>query len=148
MSAADDNPYNRKTREILDSFADIELSVREENIIFPEGNVLRNLSEYFTDELPKNPYAEDQCDMRCVSLEPNGDVLGGNVYRNDILKIIRDYIPQRRKMTNQEILKIAMAQSAVDLSADASDFEKGENVVVTSRVSDGARRYLKFSFSC
>ena len=51
-------------------------------------------------------------------------------------------------MTNQEILRIAMAQSAVDLSADARDFEKSENVVVTSRVSDGARRYLKLPFSC
>ena len=51
-------------------------------------------------------------------------------------------------MTNQEILKIAMAQSAVDLSADARDFEKSENVVVASRVSDGARRYLKLPFSC
>ena len=51
-------------------------------------------------------------------------------------------------MTNQEILKIAMAQSARDLSADARDFEKSENVVVMSRVSDGARRYLKLPFSC
>ena len=51
-------------------------------------------------------------------------------------------------MTNQEILKIAMAQSARDLSADASDFEKSENVVVTSQESDGARRYLKLPFSC
>ena len=51
-------------------------------------------------------------------------------------------------MTNQEILRIAMAQSARDLSADARDFEKSENVVVTSRVSDGARRYLKLPFSC
>ena len=51
-------------------------------------------------------------------------------------------------MTNQEILKIAMAQSARDLSADARDFEKSENVVVTSRESDGARRYLKLPFSC
>ena len=51
-------------------------------------------------------------------------------------------------MTNQEILKIAMTQSARDLSADARDFGKSENVVVTSRVSDGARRYLKLPFSC
>ena len=51
-------------------------------------------------------------------------------------------------MTNQEILKIAMAQSARDLSADASDFEKSENVVVTSSVSYGARRYLKLPFFC
>ena len=51
-------------------------------------------------------------------------------------------------MTNQEILKIAMAQSAVDLCAEPADFEKSENVVVTSRESDGARRYLKLPFSC
>ena len=42
-------------------------------------------------------------------------------------------------MTNQEILKIAMAQSAVDLCAEPADFEKNENVVVTSHESDDAR---------
>ena len=51
-------------------------------------------------------------------------------------------------MTNQEILRIAMAQSAVDLCAAPADFEKSENVVVTSRESEGARRYLKLPFSC
>ncbi len=51
-------------------------------------------------------------------------------------------------MTNQEILKIAMAQSAVDLCAAPADFEKSENVIVTSRENDGARRYLKLPFSC
>ena len=51
-------------------------------------------------------------------------------------------------MTNQEILKIAMMQSAIDLCAEPSDFEKSENVVVTSRESDDARRYLKLPFSC
>ena len=51
-------------------------------------------------------------------------------------------------MTNQEILKIAMAQSAIDLCAAPDDFEKSENVIVTSRESDGARRYLKLPFSC
>jgi GNAT superfamily N-acetyltransferase len=51
-------------------------------------------------------------------------------------------------MTNQEILKIAMAQSAVDLCAAPDDFAKSENVVVTSHENDGARRYLKLPFSC
>lgn len=51
-------------------------------------------------------------------------------------------------MTNQEILKIAMAQSAVDLCAAPTDFEKSENVVVKSYENDGARRYLKLPFSC
>ena len=92
-SATDDNPYNSKTREILGSFADMEIPVGEGNIIFPEGNALKYLAEYFTDELPENPYAEDPRDVRCVSFEPNGDVLGGNVYERDIMEIIRDYLP-------------------------------------------------------
>ena len=50
-------------------------------------------------------------------------------------------------MTNQEILKIAMEQSAADLCALACDFEGRENVVVISRENDMARRYLKLPFS-
>ena len=92
-SAVDDNPYNRKTREILGSFADMEIPVGEGNIIFPEGNALKYLAEYFTDELPENPYVEDPRDVRCVSFEPNGDVLGGNIYKNDIMEIIGGYAP-------------------------------------------------------
>ena len=91
VSAADDNPYNRKTREILDVFADMEISVNQGNIVFPEGNALKYLADYFTDELPENPYAEDPRDVRCVSFEPNGDVLGGNVYERDIMEIIKSY---------------------------------------------------------
>ena len=93
-SAVDDNPYNRKTQEILDSFADLELSVGEGNVIFPEGNALKYLAEYFTDEHPENPYVDDPRDVRCVSFEPNGNVLDGNVYRNDITEIINSYTPK------------------------------------------------------
>ena len=51
-------------------------------------------------------------------------------------------------MTNQQILKAAMAQSAIDLCAEPADFEKSENVIVTSGESEGARRYLMLPFSC
>ena len=51
-------------------------------------------------------------------------------------------------LTNKEILRIAMEQSAIDLCAAASDFEKNENVVVLSRECEGARRYLTLPFSC
>ena len=93
VNATDDNPYNRKTREILGNFTDMEIPVGKGNIIFPEGNALKYLAEYFTDELPENPYAEDPRDMRCVSFEPNGDVLGENVYSIDIMEILKDYTP-------------------------------------------------------
>ena len=92
-STVDDNPYNRKTRVILGSFADIELPVGEGNVVFPEGNALKYLADYFMDEFPENPYAEDPLDVRCVSFEPNGDVLDGNVYERDIMEIIKDYAP-------------------------------------------------------
>ena len=35
-------------------------------------------------------------------------------------------------MTNQQIMSIAMRQSAIDLNADISDFTKEENVFVKS----------------
>ncbi len=93
VSPTDDNSYNRKTREILDSFRDMGLCENEGNVIFPEGNAKKYLAEYFTDELPENPYVEDPHDVCCVSFSPNGDVLGGNVYEQDIMEIIKDYAP-------------------------------------------------------
>ena len=91
VSAADDNSYNRKTREILNSFADLNICENEGNIVFPEGNARKYLAEFFTDALPENPYTEDPRDVRCISFEPNGDVLGGNVYQTDIAKILQQY---------------------------------------------------------
>ena len=93
VDSSNDNPYNRKTREILESFAGFGISENEGNVIFPEGNALKYLAEYFTDELPQNPYVEDPRDVRCVSFSPNGDVLSENVYERDIMGIIRDYVP-------------------------------------------------------
>ena len=92
-SAVDDNPYNRKTREILDSFADMDITANEGNVIFPEGNARKYLAEYFADEFSENPYVEDPRDVRCVSFEPNGNVLGGNVYCQDIMELLENYNP-------------------------------------------------------
>jgi hypothetical protein len=71
----------------------MEVSVNEGNVIFPEGNARKYLAEYFTGELPENPYVENPRDVRCVSLEPNGNALGGNVYERDIMDLIKDYAP-------------------------------------------------------
>lgn len=93
VSAHDDNPYNRRTRDVLNSFAHMELPVGEGNVIFPEGNALKYLAEYFSDTAPENPYIEDKEDLRCLSFSPNGDLLGGNVYEQDVMEIIRSYAP-------------------------------------------------------
>ncbi len=93
VSPKDNNPYNIKTREILDSFHDLGISQGEGNVIFPEGNALLYLSEYFTSDLPENPYIEDPENVYCISFSQNGDVLDGNIYKSDILDIIKNYKP-------------------------------------------------------
>ena len=93
VDRTDDNPYNKKTREILESFSELEIALGDGNIIFPEGNALTYLSEYFTDDIPENPYVESPFRVRCASFEPNGNVLGGNVYESGIEKIMKEYSP-------------------------------------------------------
>lgn len=51
-------------------------------------------------------------------------------------------------MTNQEILRIAMEQSAIDAGCCPEDFLKTENVVVLSKSHPDARRYLELPFAC
>ena len=93
VSEADDNPYNQKTREILDHFTALEIPVGAGNVIFPEGNARLHLAAYFTDTAPENPYEEDPRDVRCLSFSPNGDVLNGNAYERDVMELIQNYAP-------------------------------------------------------
>ncbi|MBP0966103.1 MAG: GNAT family N-acetyltransferase [Oscillospiraceae bacterium] len=46
-------------------------------------------------------------------------------------------------MTNQEILALAMKQSAADLCCAPEDFARHEPVIITSGISPDARKYLK-----
>ena len=94
VSREDGNPYNEKTREILKEFAQSGIRESSGNIIFPSGNAARYLSEYFREgELPPNPYEEDPRDVRAICISPSGDVLGGNIYRTDIMELIDAYRP-------------------------------------------------------
>ncbi len=92
VSVNDNNPYNVRTREILQSFIQDGIDVSDGNIIFPSGNAKMYLSEYFKDDVEyMNPYEEDPKDMRAISFNPNGDVLDGNVYKTGIREILEGY---------------------------------------------------------
>ena len=93
VSRSDANVYNKRTEEILESLADLAIPISCGNVIFPEGNALKYLSEYFTENRPENPYTDDPCNVKCISFEPNGDVLGSNFYKSDIMDIIEKYCP-------------------------------------------------------
>lgn len=94
VSEDDGNPYNQKTRELLGHFRDLQLPVGEGNMVFPEGNAKKYLAEYFGDQPPINPYVEDPYDIRCLSFSPGGEVLDGNVCRQDIMEILEQYAPK------------------------------------------------------
>ena len=54
----------------------------------------------------------------------------------------------KMQLTNEEIKRIAMEQSAFDANCNADDFAKDENVVVLSKESANARKYLKLPHVC
>lgn len=85
--------YNLKTREILDSLSDLGIPESDGNVIFPEGNALKFLGEHFLDGAPDNPYVEDPRDLRCISVDADGGLLGENIYRTSALQILEKYEP-------------------------------------------------------
>ncbi|MDD6673944.1 MAG: radical SAM protein [Eubacteriales bacterium] len=92
VSVDDNNPYNLKTRELLKEFNAMGIEQSSGNVIFPSGNALKYLGEYFDKNIDyHNPYVEDARNMKTISFSANGDVLGGNIYDNSILDIINSY---------------------------------------------------------
>lgn len=94
VSEEDHNPYNEKTRELLQLFLDDGFELANGNVIWPEGNARVYLSEYFDLSVPfENPYEDDPKDIRALSFEPDGKVLNDNMYENNIMKILEEYQP-------------------------------------------------------
>ena len=94
VSTEDDNPYNRKTKELLGEFTKLGFGINKGNIIFPSGNAIIYLSEYFDlNKKQKNPYWEDPTDIHAICFSANGDILGSNIYKQDIMEILSNYKP-------------------------------------------------------
>ena len=95
VSADDDNPYNNKTKEILAEFNQMGIETGEGNVIFPSGNALKYLGEYFDlSKETKNPYQEDPTDIRAICFSANGDILGSNIYQENVAEILSSYSPE------------------------------------------------------
>ena len=94
VGVEDNNPYNVRTKEILKEFESLNIPVGLGNVIFPSGNALIYLKEYFDENVEyTNPYEDNPRDIRAISFSPNGDVLDSNVYQKGILEILEDYQP-------------------------------------------------------
>lgn len=110
VSQTDCNPYNEKTRQVIDHLSYLNIPVSSGNVISPTGNAAKFLKEYFkqTDlKLPDNctdtPYSEPLDQLRTISIDQQGDVYActgfviGNIYSEDIMDIICRYNPFQDK---------------------------------------------------
>ncbi len=94
VSETDNNPYNIKTRKIIKEFDRLNIPLGSGNVVFPSGNAIKYLGEYFDgDREYSNPYENNPTDIKTISFSQNGDVLKGNIYQNSIIDIIEDYTP-------------------------------------------------------
>lgn len=95
VSSTDNNRYNIITRNLLDEFKNLGFDENQGNIVFPSGNALKYFSEYFEqNEIVKNPYEENPEDIKAICFSSNGDILGSNFYKKDILGILSSYNPK------------------------------------------------------
>ena len=51
-------------------------------------------------------------------------------------------------MTNEEIIRVAMEQSAKDIGCKAEDFCRNDNIVVPFVLGSDAKKYTIFSLFC
>jgi hypothetical protein len=107
VNEENDNPYNTETKRLLKLFTDKGILTSTGNNIFPSGNALKHLSEYFSappEELDLSalcgsaPYTSRLDEIDCIGINPNGDVnlcsiTIGNVYDDDVLNIVDNYDP-------------------------------------------------------
>lgn len=92
VSKEDGNEYNKKTKEIISEFEDLNVPQANGNVIFPDGNAVKYLREYFDEDKEYiNPYEEEPTDIRAISFSENGDVLNANINEKSIMEIIEEY---------------------------------------------------------
>ncbi len=95
VGADHENPYNRRTREILAVFSDLGISLSSGNDILPFGNARKYLGDYYDlNREYSSPYQEDPRDIRAVTIGPDGSVLCGNLYKTGLLEILEGYQPE------------------------------------------------------
>lgn len=133
-----ENPYNAETKRLLKLFSDKGIQANEGNVIFPSGNALKYLAEWFSPlgevslSVPGGsaPYTSRLDAIDCFGINPNGDVnlcsiMIGNIYRQNVLDIVNDYdpynMPTTRALLNGGAAGLLSYAETLGVDADTSD---------------------------
>ena len=106
VSKDHDNPYNRKTKAILNELKDLQIRESSGNTARPEGRAITSLQDFLPTKTrtPKEkcgdiPYTERLDSVKSISVEPDGRVAVckelyiGNASKTDIIDILEGYDP-------------------------------------------------------
>jgi MoaA/NifB/PqqE/SkfB family radical SAM enzyme len=106
VSPEDENPYDQRTREILQRLSYLPVRTGEGNILQPVGNAQKWLKDYLPAKNPLPvgacedvPYANRLDEIDSISISPDGEVCIctdwkiGNSKEKDILSILDSYDP-------------------------------------------------------
>jgi uncharacterized Fe-S cluster-containing radical SAM superfamily protein len=128
-----DNEWNNKTKQILSQFNDLEIPISNGNNIFPSGNAVKYLSDFYnkkeidlTYKCGQAKYSTELDNVNTISIMPNGDVCVccfpiGNVYEENIDAIIEKYNPNKIPM-----MKILLESGVGGLI----DYAKSEDITI------------------
>jgi pyruvate-formate lyase-activating enzyme len=100
VSGEDDNPWNRRTQEVLAALAHLPVEPGEGNVVQPDGHAKEWLADYLPAKIPlPGGSCEDVAEVTCIGIEPDGGVdicwewTIGNAAEEDILEILDRYDP-------------------------------------------------------
>lgn len=138
VNETNDNPYNAETKRLLTLFSDKGINANEGNNIFPAGNALKYLAEWFPspDKIDLSvscgsaPYTSRLDTISCFGINPNGDVnlcsiTIGNIYQQDVLTIVDGYDPYKnpaaQAVLNGGVAELLRYAETMGVVADISD---------------------------
>ena len=137
VSRQHENPYNAKTKEILEKFSDLAIPVDEyENRIALVGRAAKLLREYYgKPEINISADEPHKClellSVTNISIVPNGDVMVcgfviGNIYEEDAMDVIARYNPYEneamRAVIQGGVFGLVDYAQKQGISVDVSDY--------------------------
>lgn len=110
VNRAHENQYNKETEKCLKYFENLNIPISDGNNVFPAGNAVKYLSEYY-ERAPfdinikcgEAKYTSRLDNVDTISINPNGDVIVccftiGNIYDENIRDIITQYNPYKKPL--------------------------------------------------
>jgi hypothetical protein len=112
VSQTHNNPWNKRTIEILDDLSSLGITVSEGNVVQPSGNALHWLADFMPlrsfhpeGKCEDVPYAEKLDNITCISVEPDGSIMIckelplGNAAEQNVLDLLENFDPNNNPET-------------------------------------------------